>query len=325
MPSFKRFSALLLGLLGLGRLGHAQSLTPTSVELDIDTRAHIAAVGPSGVSLHSTALRVVTGLGPGLRFVAYGTHQYGASSLQQSLVEKDWGANRLQVGLVRLPFGIYDVRETYATGLIDYPMPRGDYAYNSVDWGVPGVEWAANTDRLQIEAAVFGGRSQGIWDTEHTVRGGAARVQAYTNDLIVGVSRWDGALEVLPGSHQIAPTHITGLDARYTRPHLLLRGEYIVGELGGDHEWGWYTDAYYHLPGLAKWTATGRLEALKPEATAGTGRQTTLGLRYVASPEWTLVANWRRNAIVGKYQPSWAANAGKDTGVFLQVYRKFNQ
>ena len=325
MPPLKRFGAVVACLLELGRLGHAQSVTPTAVELDIDTRARIAAVGPSGVQLHTTALRVITGLGPGLRFEAYGTHKYCSSSVQQALVEKDWGASRLQAGIVRLPFGVYDVRETYASGLIDYPMPRGDHAYSSVDWGVPGLQWVANSDRLQIEAAAFGGRSRSIWDTEQTVRGGALRVQTYTNGLIVGASRWDGAIEVLPGSHQMMPAHMSGLDMRYTRSHLLLRGEFLFGELGGDHEWGWYTDAYYHLPGLAKWTLVGRVEALKPEPTSGMGRQTTLGFRCVASPAWTLAVNWRRNNIGDKYSPNWAPYAGKGGDIFLQVYRKFNQ
>ena len=62
---------------------------------------------------------------------------------------------RVQAGLVRLPFGIYDPRETYASGLIDYPMPRGDYYYHSVDWGAPGVAWSGGPAHLQIEAAGF--------------------------------------------------------------------------------------------------------------------------------------------------------------------------
>ncbi len=79
----------------------------------------------------------------------YGTHAEGFTAVQQASVEKEWGgtAGRAQAGLVRLPFGIHDTRETYASGLIDYPLARGDYFYHSLDWGAPGVAWSGGPAR----------------------------------------------------------------------------------------------------------------------------------------------------------------------------------
>src|SRR5207249_2767821 len=68
--------------------------------------------------------------------------------VQQATMEKAWGSNRAQAGVIRIPFGVYDYRETYASGIIDYPMARLDYGDNSVDWGVPGVKFTTSVKQL---------------------------------------------------------------------------------------------------------------------------------------------------------------------------------
>ncbi len=324
MSTFRQIITLLLCLTAACGIAHAQAASPTAVELDLDLRTRLAAVSGSGTRLNIAALRASTGITPDLHFEVYGTRKYAGYVVQQAFIEKDSGMNRYQLGMVRLPFGIYDTRETYASGLIDYPMPRGDYAYHSVDWGVLGVQWSGGSPTLQVEAAGFGGRSSGIWDTQQTVRGGALRLQTYKGDWIVGASRWDGSLQALPTAPGMQPVHLNGFDVRYTRPHLLLRGEYLFGEISGDHEQGWYLDAYYHLPALAKWTLAARVEQLKPGTDYALSHQVTLGVRYVASPQWTLVLNWRRNNAASTYHPAWTTYAGGDGDVFLQVYHKLN-
>lgn len=319
-----QIAPLLLLLLAGAGICRAQSTSPTSVELDLDLRTRIAAVHGSGTRLNTSALRLSTGLAPDLRVEAYGTQKYFGYSAQEFFIEKDAGANRYQAGLIHLPFGIYDTRETYASGLIDYPIARGDYAYHSVDWGVPGVQWSGGSPQLQIQAAGFSGKAESIWDSENTVRGGAVRLQTYTHGVILGVSRWDGAIQPLFTSPQMSAVHMNGVDVRYTRPHLLLRGEFLKGELAGDQEMGWYLDAYYHLPGLVKWTLTSRWEQLKPGNDDPLSHQVTLGARYVASPQWTLVVNWRRNNAASSYKPAWLTYAGKGGDLFFQAYRKFN-
>jgi hypothetical protein len=303
-----------------------QAQTPgVSTELDLDLRVRIAAVGASGSKLHTSALRLGAELGQGWSAQVYGTHRYGAFALQKALVEKELGDNagRVGAGIVRLPFGIYDPRETYASGLIDYPMPRGDYYWHSVDWGAPGVTWSGGLPRLQIEAAGLEGRGTGIWDNQTHVRGAAVRAQTYIGNAILGVSRWDGALQDVPTLSDRLPVHMTGLDLRYTKTQLLVRGEYLFGTLAGDHERGWYLDMYYRLPQHQHWSLVARLERLKPGDDYPESRQITLGVRYVATREWTLAANWRHNNGL-QYSPNWNPGATKGGDVYLQAYHHVN-
>lgn len=323
-----------------GRLCHAQFRERTSFDLDWDLRTRLASGGKAQSGLYSGSFRLKTGLlGPGWTVELYGARKdsdmltlRSSSDLvwQQATVEKEWGSNRIQAGEIRLPFGIYDTRETYASGLIDYPMARGDYALNSVDWGVPGVKWAGGSSRFQVEASAFNGLAAGTWGNLNMLCGGALRVQTYVNDLIIGVSHWDGYIGLPqykgPGYGSSGTDHtgvqMNGLDIRYTRPHLLLRGEFLIGRLGGQQMNGWYLDLYYHLPKYEKWTFVTRIEGLRPGSGVGYGRQITLGVRYILSRDWLLAVNWRRNNLDNAYRGSWTPATGRSGDVFFQVYRK---
>lgn len=336
------FCALIVCLVGLPDASRAQTLKPT-VDLHFDFRTRVAAGGKSRSGLYNAVLRSKVGLGSGweaefsgARKSSYLLALEGSSDfiVQQATLEKDWGPHRLQGGITRLPFGIYDYRETYASGLIDYPMPRLDYALNGVDWGVPGVKWTGGNSRLQMEAAGFAGDASGVWGNIHRLGGGAVRVQTYLHDLILGGSYWDGYLDVpvTTGGYagafsrnvQRQDVRLNGLDIRYTRPHLLLRGEFLFGVLGGKRMKGWYLDAYYHLPKYEKWTLVARLESLRPGAALNYGRQVTLGIRYASAPEWTFAVNWRRNNMDAAYPFSWTPYAGHGGNFFVQVYHKLN-
>ena len=312
----------LLALLSFVGIAHAQTASGVN-ELDLDLRGRIAAAGASGTKLYTAALRTNTTIAPGVHLQLYGTHRYGLYGVQQASVEREWGgtAGTAAAGIVRLPFGIYDPRETYASGLIDYPLARGDYAYHSVDWGVPGVAWSGGPPNLQAEAAGFSGRGTEIWDNTGRIRGAAARVQTYAGTAIFGFSRWDGSVQNGPTSSLMQPVHLNGLDLRYTKTQLLVRGEYLFGALSGDRMTGWYLDAYYRLPQHEKWSLVGRLERLKPGSDDPEGRQVTLGVRYVAARDWTLAVNWRRNngPAYGKY---WTPSAFGGGDVLLQAYHR---
>ena len=144
----------------------------------------MAGVGASRTALYDGMAHIQAGVAPGLNLNLTGGHRFGSFVPQQAMLEKQWGTNRVQAGLVRMPFGIYNSRETYASGLIDYPMPRSDYAYHSVDWGAPGVAWSGGSPRIQIEAAYFNGRSSGLWGNQNPVGGASARVQTYVHGVI---------------------------------------------------------------------------------------------------------------------------------------------
>src|SRR5690349_4140545 len=127
---------LLLGLAAISALSQESYKEPTSIHLDWDLRSQPVARGRERIGLYSGSLRFKTGLAPGWNLELYGDRKdrsllaLNSSSdfvVQQATFEKEWKSQRLQLGLIRLPFGIYDNRETYASGLIDYPMPRVDY------------------------------------------------------------------------------------------------------------------------------------------------------------------------------------------------------
>ncbi len=304
--------------------GYTQAGSTTG-ELDFDLRSRVAAVGTSGSKLFSSAVRTETTLAPGVRVQFYGTRRFGAFTAQSALIEKDWGgtAGRAQAGVVRLPFGIYEPRETYASGLIDYPLARGDYAYHSVNWGVPGVAWTGGPANLQVEAAAFSGRGAQDWNNQGRIRGAAARAQTYAGDAILGISRWDGAVQDSPAASLMRPVHLTGLDLRFTKTQLLMRGEYLFGTLSGERMTGWYLDTYYRLPQLERWSLVGRIEGLRPGSKYPEGHQLTLGTRYVAARDWTLAVNWRTNngPAYGKF---WNPSAPKNGDVYFQAYHRIS-
>lgn len=313
-----------------------------SLELHWDLRARAGTGIHPAASLYSGTARVRAGFAPGWALNVYGSRKSGEALgqhmergflVEEATVEQSWGSQRAAAGVVRIPFGIYDYRETYASGLIDYPMPRVDHAYNGVDWGVPGATWSGGGAKLQAEAALFSGRAAGVWGTTSQAGGGALRLQTWVGDAILGASRWDGWQDAPDETSEVeseggqptmrhAPVHLNGMDLRYTRPHLLLRGEYLFGTLAGGALHGWYMDAYYHVPKYAKLTLAARLEALRPSSSLPTGRQLTLGLRYVSSPDWTLAVNWRTNNMNAAYPYSWTAYSGPQGTWLFQVYHK---
>ncbi len=259
---------------------------------------------------------------------------------QQASLQKTWGLNRVQGGLIRLPFGIYDYRETYASGIIDYPLARVDYALNGVDWGAPGGKFTTSIPKLsnlQIEVAGLSGDASGPWGNRNTLNGVVERIQIYQKDLIVGLSRWDGNLDVpLTGygggysgsfSPVVArsPVRINGIDWRYTRPHLVVRGEYIFGTLAGNQTHGTYADVYYHLPKYDQITFVGRAEGFRAATGRAYRKQLTLGVRYTASPSWIFSMNWRINTDPGPNAYTWAPFTGNSGELWLQTMYKITR
>ena len=86
---------------------------------------------------------------------------------------------------------------------------------------------------------------------------------------------------------------------------------------------GWYVDAYYRLPGQERWGLAARLERLKPGDEYAEGRQLTLGVRCVATPDWTVAVNWRRNNGPG-YGAFWTPSASRGGDVYFQAYHRVN-
>ncbi len=291
----------------------------TSGELDLDVRAQTGS--GSGLSLYDGSITTQTQLGSSLSFQVEGARIYGEGRFEKALLEQDWGSQRLQVGLVRLPFGVYNTEETYASGLIAYPLVRDQADGCTFDWAVPGAFWQGGSPKLQLEAAAFDGNAVNLWSGSQTMKGAAARAQTYFGDLILGVSNWDSYVDPAPGPWTSRENvHVTGVDMRYTRPHLVLRGEYVVGTMGDDYLSGWYLDSFYRLPKYEKFTFVSRLELLRPSSSSSTVRQLTLGLRYTIAPGWSCAANWRTASGQSESSEYGASDFGNSGTFLFQVY-----
>jgi hypothetical protein len=319
-----------LCLFGSLSLCRAQSEDPIRVRFDSDIRL-LSSLGQNNTqNVYSSSLRLESALAGGWNAEVSAKlkdRPFLSRDIipQQVSLEKEWKTNRLQAGLVRLPFGIYNYQETYASGLIDYPLPRVDYGLNSVDWGVPGAKWSGGSAKVQYEVAGFAGRSSGVWATANETGGAAVRIQSYAPNIIVGVSNWTGYLRLpdeTSGASRRRPVAISGIDVRYTRPHLLVRGEMLYGTLGGNRMSGGYLDLYYHLPKYEKFTFVARVESLRPDPSMPIGKQITLGIRYTAAADWTFAINWRRNNFDRAYQDSWTPYSGRSGMLLFQIYHK---
>jgi hypothetical protein len=309
--------------------------SPIETEVTLDLQTRVPDQGKPSPLLHSSSfsLRTQSGLLPGaFRVNVLGLNQYGAFRWQQATVETELPASkegalpqRVQAGIIRVPFGIYDYRETYASGLIDYPMPRLDYAFNAVDWGAPGVQWTGGTAAAQVEAAAFNGRGMGVWGNVNGVDGGVVRLQTYAPPgLVLGFSGWIGHLEEFPGHGTRSDVRLCGIDWRYTKPHLLLRGEALLGSFANSNTHGAYLDAYYRLPSNERLTLVARAEALKPDTVQPEARQITLGCRWNPGPDWTFAANWRRNNLLHAYHFTWTPPTRGHGDLLFQVLRRFS-
>src|SRR2546429_577179 len=110
-----RIIILSLALLGFRGSGLAQSerlADRPHIELDYDLRTRFPSQGKTRTELTDRSFRVNSSLGSGLKLAVYGADKYGSFLMQQATIEKDVARGRLQAGIIRLPFGIYDYRVT---------------------------------------------------------------------------------------------------------------------------------------------------------------------------------------------------------------------
>jgi hypothetical protein len=115
-----------------------------------------------------------------------------------------------------------------------------------------------------------------------------ARVQTYHGPLILGFNGL--ASTERPG----AKTALYDLDFRWSRPQLILRGEIMAGEAGGQSAHGYYVDAYFHPIWMHKTTLLGRVEGTlagtfaPPPGNAVWAQAYTAGVKQVITPYLTL-------------------------------------
>lgn len=186
-----------------------------------------------------------------------------------------WGT---RIGRYRAPFGLYNRSDHAYTGFLRAPLIRyGGYWAISNNFLEAGASVVAGTPR------VFGEFSLGIpqdEDDRHRKRGvdRVGRVQASVGDVIVGASY----IHTQPFREQFwaqGDTEFAGVDARWMRGGVQLRGEWISGHaFEGTRTFGGYADLMVHRPFMGPVTAVVRAERLDYEA----GRRSSFPRRYTA-------------------------------------------
>jgi hypothetical protein len=168
----------------------------------------------------------------------------------------------VKAGQYRTPFGLSSRSDHGYTGFLRAPLIR----YGS-NWALGntffdgGVSAMAGVPRLFAEMSVARPRDEDSykrrsgWDT-------AMRVQGAMGDVIAGVSHIR-----MPPAERFTKARgnaeFSGLDVRWMRGGVLLRGEYIDGRpFDGVRTFGGYIDAIVHRPFMGPVTAVARAERL---------------------------------------------------------------
>lgn len=199
------------------------------------------------------------------------------------------GIHRLRWGQFLVPFGIYNRSEQYYVGLISDPLIR-DYPADGprLNDSEKGLDYLGAWGPWQVEGALFGARAPGIIPSGGE---GSVRLQWFHGPLIVGVNALRDH-----GRHPLTArrgeARFFGLDLRFSRPTLILRGELVSGRVPGGSPRGFYVDVLYHPMSLHRVTFVGRTEAV--EGQPGDGRyfsRQTVGLKWDVGNAWAVALN----------------------------------
>jgi hypothetical protein len=190
----------------------------------------------------------------------------------------------VRAGRFRPPFGIYNASDHAYTGFLRAPLVRygGNFALSNdfLEQGgaiIVGVPWLTLETSVGRPGDVGEAARQPGLDT-------VVRAQSSAGPFIVGVSH----IRTLPdqrGSFVQGRMEFTGLDLRWMRGGVQLRGEWIAGQpFDGTTTTGWYADAIIHRVAMGPVTAVVRLERLdydaRPPFDLHTRRQ-TVGARIL--------------------------------------------
>jgi len=254
----------------------AQSISPITTE---------AAVSPGASTDNETAvvatqLRAFGEIGPQIRY--YGEAAWATSS---DVASEAFGAaypygNRVQIiesyaervfqpagklvavraGRFRPPFGIYNASDHAYLGFLRAPLIRYDSNFalsnNFLEQGAAvtaGVPWLTVATSVGRPGDVGAAARQPGLDT-------VLRAQGSAGPFIVGLSHIRTSPN-LTGSWVHGRMEFTGLDLRWMRDGVQLRGEWITGRpFDGTTTTGWYADAIVHRVAMGPVTAVARIE-----------------------------------------------------------------
>jgi hypothetical protein len=172
----------------------------------------------------------------------------------------------VRVGRYRTPFGISSGSDHAYTGFLRAPLIRyDDYFGLSNTFLEQGADIIAGTPNLSLETSIGtpgdAGDARRPFGLDAVLRG-----QGSLGPLIVGISY----LHTRPFQSPLfarGHTMFTGVDVRWMRDGVQLRGEWIAGRpFDGTTTTGGYTDVIVHRPGMGPVTALVRAERIAYDA-----------------------------------------------------------
>jgi hypothetical protein len=192
----------------------------------------------------------------------------------------------VRAGRFRTPFGIYSSSDHGYGGFLRAPMIRylGYWALSNT-FLEHGVNVVAGVPALQAEYTIAKPADVGA---AHR-RGGVdqiVRVQGYYGALVVGASRIQ-TMPYQPARYAFGRAIFNGVDARWMKGGLQLRGEWLDGQpFDGMHTRGGYLDVFLHRREMGPVTAVSRVEVLDYDAgpRSAFARRTTVGARVQVAP-----------------------------------------
>ncbi|MHB8637502.1 MAG: hypothetical protein ACYC96_13620 [Fimbriimonadaceae bacterium] len=265
---------------------HAQVTQETTLEsYFLDTAAHQGPYhyitwGQTNVRFNNEFKATLSGLTSG-----------GRNSFDEACLSIENNSAIVRIGRFKTAFGFSNWSENFYNGFNHLALVRlapladgltltRDDAGAELTFGGPG---------LQVQTAIVdtapGPAQLGPKRADHA----SLRLQTNQGDFIIG-------LDLL--ASLVGTTDIVGLDARWTAPRVLVRGELMAGRGAIQSSWGYYVDAAYRIPKLTRTQAVIRLESVdygendQAYSEAAVADLTTVGLRQVVSPNLSVNLNY---------------------------------
>src|SRR5262249_39697451 len=212
-------------------------------------------------------------------------------------------------GRFRPPFGIYNASDQAYTGFLRPPLIRyHKYSGVSNHFLEMGGDVTVGVPWLSVETAVGAPADVGD-EVRKSGVDSVTRVQAYIGSLIAGASYIASPPLESPDPHE-GRSRFTGIDLRWARDGVQLRGEWIDGvPYDGATTRGWYADAILHVLGMGPVTAVARIERAAfeepSEAEADATNRQTVGARLRLPIGFSVTANLvHRSGNLDGYKPT---------------------
>lgn len=265
----------------------AATATPASAQTAVLDVTQSVGTSSEAVSAAGVQVRALAEPSRGLRLVAEGAwgdrrgpvsdvfgtaYPYGGRidviEAYAEWVRRGTGLRAVRVGRYRTPFGMSGASDHAYLGFLRPPLIRyGSYYALSTGYLEHGLDVLAGAGPVSIEGSV--GRPGDVGDAIRrpgTTRTGRAEVAG--RGLVIGLSAID-TTPYLPATFAKGRARYTGVDLRWMRNGVQVRGEWLDGQpFDGTTTTGGYLDAIVHTRRMDRVTALARVETLDYDTTS---------------------------------------------------------